>query len=216
MPKGQIHKYTDEQNQFISDNRMMIIGELTHAFNRKFGTELSKIAMSATRKRRGFTTGRTGRFEKGSTSWNKGMKGFCAGGKSVDTQFKKGRVPGNLKPIGHERICARDGIILIKVAQPNPYTKAATRYRPKHHVIWEQAKGAIPKGFIVRFIDGDVTHCVIENLEMVSKSVNLRMNQMGYSALPAEVKTTAKLVCEVEVAMYSKKRNQQEDQHEHS
>jgi hypothetical protein len=126
------------------------------------------------------------------------------GGRSAETQFKKGHISPNLKPIGHERICSKDGITLIKVAEPNPYTGSATRYRPKHHVVWEAANGPIPKGMVVRFVDGDKANVNLDNLEMVTKKLNLQLNRTGYSQLPAELKPVAKTACQIQVKIFER------------
>jgi hypothetical protein len=67
--------------------------------------------------------GRANRFQKGQRSWNKGMKGFDAGGRSAETQFVKGTVNGRaaqlLKPIGAERV-TKDGILQRKVREDRP------------------------------------------------------------------------------------------------
>lgn len=199
MPKGQCHKYTDEQLLFVESNKTLERNQLALLFNEKFGTNQSKEAINALCKRKGWLTGRTGYFSQGQESWNAGTKGATTRNK---TSFSKGNVPANVKPLGHERICPKDGFILVKVAEPNPYTKAKTRYRFKHHVVWEGEHGPIPKGMVVRFLDGNKLNCAIENLEMVSKAVHLRLNKMNYSALPADVKPTAKACAELEVKTF--------------
>lgn len=200
MPRAKPHDYTQEQLDFVEENKVEPRQALTEMFNEKFGTSLSKTVISGLCKRKGWSTGRTGFFSKGDQPWNTGTKGVCKGS---STSFKKGSVPPNLKPIGHERICPKDGIILIKVNEPNPYTKAKTRYRAKHHICWEKVNGSIPPGMVVRFINNDKMNCDIENLEMVSKAVNLRMNKMNYANLPSEIKPTAKLHAQLEVATFA-------------
>lgn len=211
MSRGPSHKYSAEQIRFISDNRTLVVGELTDAFNRTFKAQLSTTAMNATRKRHGFKTGRTGRFSKGSKSWNTGMKGLDVGGRSKETQFKKGSVPANVKPLGHERVCRKDGFIWIKVAETNPHTGHKTRYRPKHHVEWEKVNGPIPDGMVLRFMDCDPLNSDPANLEMVSMRLNLQMNMTGYASVPMEHKPTAKLINQVEVAVFVKRKQHQEE-----
>lgn len=54
---ARIHKYTEEQNQFIRDNYTNV-GECVREFNKKFGTELSYSAIKTYANRRlGITTG---------------------------------------------------------------------------------------------------------------------------------------------------------------
>lgn len=198
MPKA-IH-YTPEQLQFVSDNRTLVISELTAQFNKKFGTDISALNLNSLRKRNGWKTGRTGRFEKHAEAWNKGMKGINLGG--VETQFKPGQVPPNVKPLGHERVCSKDGYILVKVAETNPYTGHKTRYRPKQHVVWEKHNGPIPKGHVIKIMDGNKHNCDIANLELIKQSVNLRMNKLGYDALHPDIKPAAKTLCTLEVKQF--------------
>lgn len=56
---------------------------------------------------------------------------------------------------------------------------------PKHRWLWEQAHGAIPKGYNVQFKDGDTLNCVLDNLYLISRKKQLRKN---YDDLPAERK----------------------------
>jgi HNH endonuclease len=200
MPKGKSHEYTDEQLIYLESNKTMPRRQLTENFNEKFGTKLLVSAIKGLCLRKGWKTGRTGHFEDGFKPWNTGSKGVCKGS---STSFKKGNKPANLKPIGHERFCSKDGHILIKVAESNPYTSAKTRYRPKHHVVWEQEHGEIPEGNIVRFLDGNNKNCDPKNLSCVTKAVNLRMNQNAVNDLPAELKPTGKLISELEVATFN-------------
>ena len=42
----------------------------------------------------------SGCFVKGNVPWNKGIKGYQPGGKSVLTRFKKGNIPHQTREIG--------------------------------------------------------------------------------------------------------------------
>jgi hypothetical protein len=133
-------------------------------------------------------------------------KKLLYGGKGVATQFKKGNTRKETRPVGFERICSRDGVILIKVAEENPYTGCKTRYRPKHRVLWEAAHGPIPKGMVVRFKNGDKMQCELRNLECISQALNLRLNTKVHSALPDAFKPMSRVLCELEVKTYGLKR----------
>lgn len=203
MPRGQSHSYSEEEKAFIKTNSLLPRKDLTEMFNQRFGVELKVSAMSSFCKRHGWLTGRDGKLEKGNQPWNTGTKGVC---KPNSGSFRKGSKPPNHKPLGHERICSKDGFILIKVAEPDPYTEAKTRYRYKHHVIWEQHHGAIPAKHVIRFIDGDPLNCAIENLICVTKFVNMRMNQNRVNDLPVELRPTAHAIAELEVSLFEKAR----------
>lgn len=75
--------------------------------------------LSAFVKRHKIKSGRTGQFKGGHKAWNAGSKGMMKANKE---SFKKGNLPGNIKPLGSERIDSKDGFILIKIAEKNPYT----------------------------------------------------------------------------------------------
>lgn len=201
MPKGQCHNYTEEQKKFLSNNRTLPRTQLTKEFNEKYGTSLTKQAVSAYCKRNGWLTGRDGRLQKGSLPWNTGTKGVC---KPNSGSFQKGSKPNNQKPFGHQRICSKDGYALIKVDEVNPHTGYRGRYRPKQHLIWEAEYGPVPKGHVLRFIDGDKLNCDLDNLICVSQAVNNRLNQNKVNELPQELRGTAIALARLEVAIFQK------------
>lgn len=201
-------EYTQEHVAFITKHYMLVASELTARFNQQFCTNRSAKAIHAKRKGLGLRTGRTGHFEKGRKSWNCGLTGLKVSDSSKRTQFKKGSVPANLQPLGHERICSKDGYILIKVSESNPYTTAKTRYRFKHHVIWEQHNGPIREGEIIRFFDGNKRNVKIENLFSVNKAVNLRLNKHGFNVLPLELREVVRTLSVLEVDRFAKIKEQ--------
>lgn len=203
MPRGECYPYSEKQKHFLESNCSLTRKELTKQFNQMFETDLKVSTIASMCKRNGWLTGRDGRMPKGNLPWNTGTKGVC---KPNSGSFKKGIKPKNQKPLGHERICSKDGFILVKVAKPNPYTGANTRYRAKHHVVWEQHNEAVPDKHVIRFIDGDPLNCAIENLMCVSKFVNMRMNKNGLNDLPLELRATGKAIAELEVTMFEKVR----------
>lgn len=132
------------------------------------------------------------RFESGFRPANKGKKltewaspeaieRMCVGRK------KKGSVPPNRKEIGSERITS--GYVQVKVQDGC----GNANYKAKHHVVWEQHHGKIPKGSIVEFIDGDVFNFSIENLRCVTRRENVQRNGANYRELPQDLKDVIKL-----------------------
>jgi hypothetical protein len=94
-------------------------------------SDVSVDALKALCLRKGWRTGRTGGFEPGHVPDNKGKKmPFNPG--SARTQFKPGQTPANAKPLGHERVDAKDGYVYLLVAETNPHTGAGRRYVFKH------------------------------------------------------------------------------------
>ncbi|WP_151675776.1 HNH endonuclease signature motif containing protein [Acinetobacter soli] len=167
MAKGHAIKYTPEQLDYIKTNCSLERKELTANVNRIFGTYFTVDAIKSLCKRKQWNTGRTGHFIKDHKPWNTGTKGVC---KPNSGNFQKGQITWNKKPVGYERICSKDGYVLIKVAEPNVF-------KLKHRVVWEQVNGAVPDGHIVAFKNMDRTDCRIENLMLMSKSEMARFNQ---------------------------------------
>jgi hypothetical protein len=119
------------------------------------------------------------RFQKGLVPKNKGVRierWMSAEGlrRSRAVRFKKGHVPANTKPVGYERL-SKDGYVYIKACDGMPMVL-------KHRWVWEQAHGAIPKGYNVMFVDGDRTNCALGNLRLVSRGDAARRQVLMESA----------------------------------
>lgn len=199
--KGEnIRLFTGEQLAFIKrEYRTYSVKSLTKILNKKFGLSITPEQLKTFISNHGILSGRNGRFGKGSQPWNTGTKGVC---KPNDGSFRKGSIPPNLKPLGHERVCSKDGYILVKIQEENPYTGEKTRYKAKHIVVWEKHNGPVPKGFNVRFIDGDKTNCDIENLVMVSKAEHLRLTKLGYNDTDPELKPSVLALAKLETKTF--------------
>lgn len=124
---------------------------------------------AACRLRRGDNVGAEFRFKKGQKVWNKGMKGLQIGGKA--TQFKKGSKPPNWKPVGYIRLTV-DGYYEMKIAE------GMQKFELLHRVIWERCNGAIPKGQICIFIDGNSKNLEVTNLALMTKQQNMKRNSL--------------------------------------
>lgn len=193
---GKPRLFTTEQAQFIRDNYTgRSVADLTIMFNSVFGTEKTQQQIKSFVHNRGIVSGRTGQFEKGQISWNKGKKGYIG---ANATSFKKGSVPSNRKPIGAERICSKDGFILMKVPERDPHTGFPTRYKHKHVWIWEQVNGPVPAGHAVVFKDGNKLNCVYENLILVTRNELLSLNLHGYKGMPDEIKPIVLTIAKME------------------
>ena len=116
-----------------------------------------------------------GCFARGVIPWNKGTH-WQAGGASIATRFQPGTRQGVAlklyQPIGSERI-SKDGYLQRKVNDDMPLQR---RWRAVHILIWEAINGPLPKGHAIVFRDGDKTHLVEANLEMVSRAELMRRN----------------------------------------
>jgi hypothetical protein len=180
--------HTEEQVQFIRENYAgRSVAEMVALFNEHFKTNRTWQQIKTLISNRGITSGRTGHFQAGNKPWNYGTKGQGLTGANSKS-FKKGNVPPNRKPLWTERVCSKDGFILMKIPETNPYTGFSTRYKHKQVYIWEQEHGPVPKGMVVAFIDGDKSNCEPENLMLLSRFELLTLNKHGYKDMPDELK----------------------------
>lgn len=129
------------------------------------------------------------RIKKGNIPANKGKKASEylsaeALASIARTQFPKGSVPPNLKPVGYERINV-EGYIEIKVAE------GMHQFRLKHRVVWEQHHGPIPRGSNVQFRDGNRQNCDISNLYLISREDQMKHN--SYHNWPKELALNVQL-----------------------
>lgn len=143
-----------------------------------------------------------GRFKPGAKTWNAGKKGWQAGGRSKETQFKKGRKPSNTwRPIGAERL-SKDGILYRKVADTGV---KKTDWKAVHVLVWEEHNGPLPDGLIVVFIDRDRENFAPSNLEAVTRAENMKRNSID--RYPPEYRRSA-----ITLGWFKRKLNKIEDQ----
>jgi len=188
--------YTPEQAQFLREGFAgKSVAELTALFNARFEENKTKNQIRSFVRNRGITSGLNCCFEKGATPWNLNKKGYMGANK---TSFIKGSIPPNRKPIGTERIDSKDGFILVKIAERNPYTGTPTRYKHKHVHVYETIHGPLPKGHVVSFKDGNRLNCDPENLMLLTRAELLILNQHDYKNQPAEMKPTILALVKVE------------------
>lgn len=177
--KGEKLKHSLEQLAYVKDlYRSLSVSELAEAFNAKFKANETAETIKGMCSRHGFKSGRTGRFDPGNEPANKGVKGWCAGGRSIETRFKKGRPSLNKKPVGSERI-DKDGYVLVKVAEP-------TTWKFKHLVVWAGANGPRPSGHVIRFRDGNKLNVDLNNLVLFSQGDNAVLNKLGIKIITKE------------------------------
>lgn len=127
-----------------------------------------------------------GCFQPGLVPWNTGLKGWQAGGRSVESQFKKGELSGRarllLQPVGAERV-TKDGILQRKVTTAG---RGGQRWKSVHQLTWIAAHGPVPRGHIVVFKDGNRRNFDIGNLECITFAENMRRNSY-HTRYPKEV-----------------------------
>jgi hypothetical protein len=114
-------------------------------------------------------------FQKNHIPFNKGKKeteylSQDAISKMRETGFKKNHIPKNAKSVGYEAINAK-GYMEIKVI-------GERKLILKHHYIYQNHFGKIPKGNIVIFKDKNIFNFDIDNLECITKKENVKRNSI--------------------------------------
>lgn len=129
----------------------------------------------------GSTIGAAFHFPKGHVPANKGMRrpGWYAG-RMRETQFKKGSLSGAAQrkwlPIGTEVL---DDNGYRKRKMSNDRSKPSRfNWRYVHVLLWEQHYGPVPRGYAVKFVDGDRANIALNNLCLVSRSDLASLNRM--------------------------------------
>ena len=191
-------KDTDEMKQFILDNyKGRYNQELADLFNQKFNTNITSRTIKSYKANNKLNSGLTGKFRKGQTPHNKGKKMPKEVYEKVKhTMFAKGNVPPNHRPVGSERI-SKDGYIEVKVAEPN-------KWRLKQRVVYEEAKGKIPEGCPIIFLDGNKRNFDIDNLRCITRSELLYLNCNGLNN-SNEITETGILMARLDSAKNKKK-----------
>ena len=180
--KGPRHIWSEEEKQHLAEiTPGRGYKEIQSMMSCKFGFGYTRHQIKGAITRNKLNTGRTGRFEKGRATWNKGTKGLT---KANVTSFKKGQKPHNYKPLGSERI-TKDGYCEIKVSD------TGRRWKSKHLVVYEKHHGKVPRGSVVIFLDGDKRNFDIDNLHLVTRNQLAMLNKNSLIQKDAELTKTA-------------------------
>jgi hypothetical protein len=114
----------------------------------------------------------------------------------AETQFKKGNVPKNHKPVGSISIRKSNkrntAYQYIKIAEPN-------KWKMLHVVEYEKHNGPVPKGYIVIFADGDTMNTDISNLLLVSRQQLAVMNRWNLHGENTEQAETAANIASLKI-----------------
>lgn len=207
--RGHAISYSEAELAWLEANHALPIGEYAARFIERFGrAELSPANIHALRKRKGWRTGRTGRYEPGATPANKGIR--CPDGKggrhpnARRTQFatgcRTGKAALNYKPIGSERL-HKGGYVQRKIHDGMPMQ---SRWRFVHLINWEAIHGPLPSGYALKCVDGDRQNTAAENWELVSRGVLARLNggrhktRLAFDDASPELKPTLMAVARLE------------------
>jgi len=198
LPKGKPSKlYSQEIKEYIASNYKGIgPKEMTNLLNEKFKTKYKASQLAAYYKNNKLNSGVSGYFSKGHEPVNKGKKGV---GGWKPTQFKKGNVPVNHRPVGSERTRV-DGYIEVKVADPSTW-------RLKHRVIWEKHNGPIPKEHVLLFGDRNKQNLDKDNLILISRNQLARLNQNNLIQKNSELTRTGIIIADLKIKISDRKRS---------
>lgn len=199
--RGRIVPYSQEELGWIEENCEFARRDLHRLFVMFFDRpDVTIDQIKALCCRKGWKTGRTGCFAKGSIPANKGKK-MPPGSmhpNSIATRFKKGQRPATYKGPGHEYIDNKDGYVWLIIAGPPPAnwrscTNKTSHPVLKHRYLWEKANGPIPKGHVLKCLDGDKTNCEPSNWACIPQALLPRLagrHTMAFDEAPAELKPT--------------------------
>lgn len=200
-----IHRYTKEEHEFL---RSYIPGhtykEIVSEFNKLFSEPITESKVKGYMANHKINNGLTGRFKKGHIPLNKGTHPPTVG-RMGETQFKKGNLPHNTKPIGYERI-TKDGYIEVKVMERPDRKNRIHNFKAKHHIVWEEANGPVPKGYKLTFLDGNKQNCSLENLALITNAEHLEMTRNGLRNENSKITETGILLARCSVASKKAKR----------
>lgn len=140
-----------------------------------------------------------GRFVKGQECIFKGQK---IGHRSAKTEFKKGNIPHNYKPVGSRtkaRMTNGQYYWRTKIADPD-------QWEFDHRLIWEKENGPIPEDHVIIFKDRNHDNLKIENLACISKAVLQTMNKNPIDSNDPEIISTAIEIAKLRKAISNKRK----------
>lgn len=167
-------------------------------------------------KRRGWMTGRTGRYVPGQESPTKGTR--CApgtGGQHPNARkhhFRQGERRGVAirlyKPIGTERL-SKDGYIERKT---NDGKSLRRRWRAVHLIRWEAEHGPVPRGHCLKCLDGDKRNTDPDNWCAIPRALLPRLAgrwHLSYDDAPPELRPILMKIARLEHAARERRRSRQ-------
>ena len=137
-------------------------------------------------------SGKVYRYKKGESPWNKGKYMRV----SVATEFTKGQMPHNYRPVGSERITV-DGYKEKKIADPN-------KWKGMHILLWEEVNGPVPPRHKVVFKDNNKLNISIDNLLCLSYEDAMKRNSIH--RYPTEIVKAIKAVSKLKKTISNQSR----------
>lgn len=197
--------YSAVELAWISKNAQRPRREAHAEFISLFGRgDVSPDNFNSLCKRKGWMTGRTGRFAKGQASPNKGK--VCPPGKggrhpnAQKTQFTKGSRSGRAealyRPVGTERV-SREGYLERKIHDGMPLH---SRWRGVHLIRWEERHGRVPQDHCLKCRDGNRQNTDPDNWACIPRAMLPYLNGwrgFDYEAAPAALRPTILTIAEL-------------------
>lgn len=198
--------YPPEVWQFLKENcKGKTYKELTNLVNEKFGLNITTDKIKNAMNRYKLQNGLDGSFKKGNIPFNKGKKmPQEVYEKCKATMFSKEDPSINNRthkylPVGTEKT-DKNGYVQVRVSEPKSGWVGARFWRYKHHLIYEEHYGKIPKGHKVIFADGNNRNFDVNNLVLVSCSELAKMNKEKlYYKGNAEATKVGVLIAKIEL-----------------
>ena len=171
-----VPKYTEEQDNFIKEySKMYSFKKVRVEFFKKYGFEITKQAITD-RCRRVYHTAPTQASDKSDYNHE-----WCE--REVGAESEKG------------------GLIVVKF--DNKPGGKMDNWGYKHHLVWEQHYGPVPKGYRVLFLDGNNRNFDIENLACVPLKYVCLLANNHWKFENAELTKSAIKWCELCYALRS-------------
>lgn len=186
------HIFSNEEIAWLKRNRNLTSKDAAEKFNKRFSCDVDFGAIKRARHKYRILSGvNSGQFKPGSTP------SPLAGAKAANsTSFKKGIIPVSTKAIGTEAVMA-DGYVYVKVAEPNHWLM-------KHHMVWIENNGPIPKNHIIRFIDNNKSNFSPGNLIAISRREHVFLSKSKLKETHDELKPILINICKLKSLIYEK------------
>lgn len=174
---GKQRKWSKEELDFIRETYQKYdINQTLSLFNERFNETVDKQRLKGILSLYKIRCGR-----KSHIAHNKGKKRDEWMSKESQencrkTQFKKGYTNPKTVPLGTEGL--HKGYVVVKTKKQEGQ-KSRDYWKLKHHLIWEEINGPIPKGYNVIFTDGNTRNFNIDNLALVSDEELAIINKEG-------------------------------------
>lgn len=203
LKKNKVHKYSNEEYEYLKANAHLGMYKLAEQFNSKFNTNLSANALMQQCHKHNIAVGSNkGQFQVGGNPWDKSIskeyyltrlhQGTLLG----KGQFRKGITPANSRDIGYERDRTNKGVFI----------KTQDGWKLKQVVVWEKYKYPVPNNYVVIFADANKDNFDINNLRCIPNRTFIRLHRNGWldcgvpELLDAEIQ-----LCELMNKIYDKR-----------